>query len=1202
MDDNPKQFLDKAVERKLLTAEQAEEAVRIYQTVRDVGIEQPIDEILAKKGFMSADQVRALRRELSGMRVGKYRILEKLGEGGAGIVYRATQEPLDRTVAIKVLSKHRVGSPEYLERFSREARVAVTLNHLNIVRGLDHGEADGYHYFVMEYVEGDSLADLLKREGNLDEKRAIELTLQAVAALRHAAEFDLVHRDIKPENILITKDGVAKVCDLGLAKPSVLDSTDAAKDGTTIGTPVYMSPEQIRGKDDADFRSDVYSLGVTLYEMVTGRPPFLGETTDIIVRKHIRETPMDPRERNLNLSSSIAAVILKMLAKKPEDRYASLKDLDEDLRAVLDGRPPRHTIQMGGKRPTGKVRVEVDEGVSRRVRITEKKRSPIPLVVIGVLVLVAGGVAFILKPWEAKTPGPTDTGQGTGATPGVNPGPKPEEEAEELYREAVAFEEENRDAALDSIRDRYDLVVKRFPLSRWSLMAKDRLRRIDAEEQAGKERFLRDARQAYEDLVAEAETLIGASRYGDALERLSQYPEKYADTEYPERLERDRQRILAAVQARADALLAEADTQMKLGRFAEARETLSAVSGLGVVEYAAKVEAKAQEIRENEEAEAKAREQGLEIFRSVVGATYLRAAVGEYAEAEEDLIKAMERPKLTYFRGDLETAWRDLRASLRFAEALEIGAQSLTGEVVRLTLRTFGRKEAGGKVLGANSTGIRLARGNGEELIRYRDMSAPDLIRIAFLALAVEQAEDHAGAALYLIVQGHVLSALKEIEAAKMLGADPEPLLARRDLIERYLLDRAEALIRKAEVYRLQERPVERLDHLLKAVDMAPFDARARLLLGAALVTAKRNEDALDQLDLAVALGSKEPALLFHRAEALIALRRATEALAAYREFLQVAPESDPLREVTEARITEIEERVIKDIVKDLNTEARVAFREEDWDEAVRLYLQIHELAPKEEESLYFLGRAYVESNRILLGYLALKEYLVAEPSGRRSTDARRQVKSLERLYEDNVESRELNGLGRGAYEIREFDDALQYFNRAVAIGPLNAEIYYNRAETWIKLGELSVNDRDFEIALEDLETVTRLDPEDKDVLPSQALCYYYLNRQDEALEKAKEAMRALPSDWRGYNLAGLVYHGMKEYEEAGRIFDRCLRFAPDVVTLYINRALAYEGEGKYTQALKTLEKAGQKHPSDADIRTIDSIAERVTRAMEEDD
>src|SRR5688572_22894181 len=222
--DRDQAFCEELLRRGWATEEQVAEARRLKAAADELGQPTGIDAILLRKGFVPQDRLTVARREVAAklgqsLRIGKYEILQRLGQGGSGIVYRAFQTTLHREVALKVLTQRREGEEEYLDRFLREAKVAVTLNHVNIVRGLDFGHADGYHYFAMELVEGDSLFSLIRKEGRLAESRAIDVALQMVRALEHAATFRIVHRDIKPENILITKSGTAKLCDLGLARP-----------------------------------------------------------------------------------------------------------------------------------------------------------------------------------------------------------------------------------------------------------------------------------------------------------------------------------------------------------------------------------------------------------------------------------------------------------------------------------------------------------------------------------------------------------------------------------------------------------------------------------------------------------------------------------------------------------------------------------------------------------------------------------------------------------------------------------------------------------------------------------------------------------------------------------------------------------------------------------------------------------------------
>ena len=211
----------------------------------------------------------------AGLQIPGYESLGRIGQGAMGVVFKARQVSVDRLVAIKVLRDEAARDREYIERFRREARVAAKLSHNNIVGVIDAGEADGRHYFVMEYVEGTTVQDELDRGKAYDEKAALGIALAVARALEHAHERGLIHRDIKPANILLTRDGNIKLADLGLARMAA-DVQGTA--GVAAGTPYYISPEQARGQADVDIRTDIYSLGATLYHMVTGRVPYSGAT------------------------------------------------------------------------------------------------------------------------------------------------------------------------------------------------------------------------------------------------------------------------------------------------------------------------------------------------------------------------------------------------------------------------------------------------------------------------------------------------------------------------------------------------------------------------------------------------------------------------------------------------------------------------------------------------------------------------------------------------------------------------------------------------------------------------------------------------------------------------------------------------------------------------------------------------------------
>jgi serine/threonine protein kinase len=266
-----------------------------------------------------------------GKEIGHCTVQRKLGQGGMGAVYLAHHPGLNRPVAIKILPGDLASNPEFRERFFREARLAARLEHPNVVQVHDVGEEQGVHYISMQYVEGKSLDGILKEKKKLSVNEALAITKRVAVALAAAAKLGIVHRDIKPHNILISKDGVVKVADFGLAKDEDCNRS-ISEPGTVMGTPYYMSPEQAKG-EKVDHRSDLYSLGATLYHMLSGKRLFDGGTPVSIVMKQASEQPVPIRELEPTIPDAVGALIDRLLQKNPADRFATA---DELVRA-LDG-------------------------------------------------------------------------------------------------------------------------------------------------------------------------------------------------------------------------------------------------------------------------------------------------------------------------------------------------------------------------------------------------------------------------------------------------------------------------------------------------------------------------------------------------------------------------------------------------------------------------------------------------------------------------------------------------------------------------------------------------------------------------------------------------------------------------------------------------------------------------------------------------
>jgi eukaryotic-like serine/threonine-protein kinase len=266
---------------------------------------------------------------------GRYKIVRKLGAGGMADVYLAEDQELGRRVAIKILNDRHAADDQFIERFRREAKNAAGLSHPNIVSIYDRGEAEGTYYIAMEFLDGRSLKELIVGRGPAPIKTSIEYTRQILAAVGFAHKHGIVHRDIKPHNVLVGPEGRLKVTDFGIARSGASQMTEV---GSIIGTAQYLSPEQARGAP-VDQTSDLYSVGIVLYELLTGQVPFTGDTPLEIAMKHLSEPPKPPSELRPDVPHDLDLVVLRALAKDPSDRYASAEEMDADLGRVLNGLP-----------------------------------------------------------------------------------------------------------------------------------------------------------------------------------------------------------------------------------------------------------------------------------------------------------------------------------------------------------------------------------------------------------------------------------------------------------------------------------------------------------------------------------------------------------------------------------------------------------------------------------------------------------------------------------------------------------------------------------------------------------------------------------------------------------------------------------------------------------------------------------------------
>jgi len=318
----------------------------------------------------------------------RYRITRKIGEGGMGTVYEAMHVVLQKSVAVKVLREKYADRPSVAQRLVQEARLASAIRNDHIIDITDSGKTDdGRTFVVMELIEGQSLAELLRREGALPEARALNVALQVAGALAAAHERGIVHRDVKPENILLAAGDFAKVVDFGISKSTKPSDPDDGGDenrltstGVVMGTPFYMSPEQARGEEEVDHRIDVYALGVILYECVTGEVPFRGPNYLGILQRVANDEATPPRvlRPELSISEAVERVIQKAMAKAREQRYPTMAALESDLKRVLAGQP-----------------IDAPPSVAKKRRA--RRVTPLQIVLGGAIVAAVAGVVILVQ-------------------------------------------------------------------------------------------------------------------------------------------------------------------------------------------------------------------------------------------------------------------------------------------------------------------------------------------------------------------------------------------------------------------------------------------------------------------------------------------------------------------------------------------------------------------------------------------------------------------------------------------------------------------------------------------------------------------------------------------------------------------------------------------------------------------------------------
>jgi len=408
-------FCEVAQELGFLTPEQIAECKKALVLITSVGGKTSLTRLILDKDLLTRGRIAAIQREMQRRgvrpRIAGYELLEKLGEGGMGTVYKARQVSLDRIVALKLLPVDLARNRGYIERFQREALLAARLSHPNAVQVFNVGEEAGRHYIAMELVEGESVARAL-REGLMPERRALAIVRGVAQALGAAHERGIIHRDIKPSNILLTPDDEPKLADLGIAKQLGASGQTLTKSGVALGTPAYMSPEQCRGEKQIDGRTDIYSLGATLFHMVCGRPPFQAETGMAVMHMHAHESLPEPRSFNPNLSQGTARLIRRMMERDRGNRFQTCAALVEAIDRIPQQEPaatPERAVEAEPPAPTPASLAEDEAFEEQAPALATPRRWPaglprVSLPVVGLIVIVLAAILTLdtIIAWRAE--------------------------------------------------------------------------------------------------------------------------------------------------------------------------------------------------------------------------------------------------------------------------------------------------------------------------------------------------------------------------------------------------------------------------------------------------------------------------------------------------------------------------------------------------------------------------------------------------------------------------------------------------------------------------------------------------------------------------------------------------------------------------------------------------------------------------------
>jgi serine/threonine-protein kinase len=585
-----------AVSMGLISADDLREVVSAQEKARALGKSTKIGRLMIDLGYLNEAQVKMVLEEVkkktrSLKTIGGYELVSEIGRGSLGTVYKARQVSLDRLVALKLIPKGDI-SPEEGQRFVAEAQAAGRLNHENIVQAIDVGETDDHFFFAMELFESQNLLGILGGKKRLPEALVCEIALGVVRALEHASAHKMVHRDIKPENILMDSEGNLKISDLGLTRSAERDKAGQAVAGSVTGTPHYVSPEQIKALPDVDIRTDIYSLGATMYYLLTGRHAYEGEKPVLILKKHLQEKLVPPAVRYSGVSAEMNRIVVRAMQKNRQKRYQAPGKMKEDLVRLRNLGPQKAAEATGAKLPAGASRPAPAELRSR----SSGPNIPVIAAIVGA-VLVAVVLFFVFTSGNGE---PSGGGGGADDRP-VKADPDPDDGPGDSSLDALpgmdefkaiqAWGRENP-MAFDEVINRLEELRRRHPRTRIVSLCRDEIN-------AWKMRRKEASVKALGEIRDRVEELSHLGRFGEAVAKARTFPPSLLTDSIKAQLDGLVDGIVRSARERATAHARAADKAVRSGDWPAAVKALEKIKAFGMPSLWKQYESRMEEYAES---------------------------------------------------------------------------------------------------------------------------------------------------------------------------------------------------------------------------------------------------------------------------------------------------------------------------------------------------------------------------------------------------------------------------------------------------------------------------------------------------------------------------------------------------------------------------------------------------------------------------